>query len=152
MFRKADIILTIALIITGLGLSYFFTAGSEFGESVSISVNKEMVAEYSLLEDRTLVIQDGKITSSSDGTTSSETTASNEDTAKATSAGTAKLHDYNIISIKDGQVTISEADCPGGDCTRQGPISRTGETIVCLPHKVMIEITGGKKEYDTVSR
>ena len=48
----------------------------------------------------------------------------------------------NVLVIKDGKAYVSEADCPDGICKDYRPISYVGETIVCLPHKVVIEITG----------
>ncbi len=47
----------------------------------------------------------------------------------------------NIMEIQDGQVFVSEADCPDGLCVNTGKISKTGQTIICLPHKLVIEIT-----------
>ena len=35
-----------------------------------------------------------------------------------------------------------EADCPDLICVHHKPISRQGESIVCLPHKVIVEVTG----------
>lgn len=46
----------------------------------------------------------------------------------------------NTIVVEDGAVRISAADCPRGDCTRQRAISRPGEQIICLPHRLWIEI------------
>ena len=53
---------------------------------------------------------------------------------------------YNVVRIKDGQVSIAAADCPNGDCTRQRPIARPGEQLVCLPHRVWIEIEGSSPD------
>ena len=53
---------------------------------------------------------------------------------------------YNVVRIKDGQVSIAEADCPNGDCTRQRPISHPGEQLVCLPHRVWVEIEGSSPD------
>ena len=39
---------------------------------------------------------------------------------------------------------MTEADCPDGYCKRQGEISTEKETIVCLPHKLVVEIQGAK--------
>ena len=58
----------------------------------------------------------------------------------------------NKITIKNGQVSMSFSDCHGQDCVQQHSISRTGESIVCLPNKVMLEIQGGKSEYDSIAR
>ncbi len=46
----------------------------------------------------------------------------------------------NVIIIKDRQVYMNEADCPDGYCKRQGKISKENQTIVCLPHKLVVEI------------
>lgn len=53
-----------------------------------------------------------------------------------------KGNDYNIIIVKDGAVTVSDADCPDKICINHPSISKTGETIVCLPHKLSIRISG----------
>ena len=58
----------------------------------------------------------------------------------------------NKITIKNGHVSMSFSDCHGQDCIQQHSISRTGESIVCLPNKVMLEIQGGKSEYDSIAR
>lgn len=57
---------------------------------------------------------------------------------------------YNRFEIKDGIVTMMEADCPDQYCVKHAPINKESETIVCLPHKVVLEITSGeeKREVD----
>lgn len=47
---------------------------------------------------------------------------------------------HNRIRIKDGKVFMLEADCPDGYCKKQGKIVMEKETIVCLPHKLIVEI------------
>ena len=47
----------------------------------------------------------------------------------------------NTIVIEQGEVRISEADCPKQSCTHQKPISVPGEQLICLPHKLWVEIT-----------
>lgn len=49
-------------------------------------------------------------------------------------------HGYNTLCILGGEATVIEADCPGKDCTRFAPISRSGQSIICLPHKLNIYI------------
>ena len=46
----------------------------------------------------------------------------------------------NILNIQDGNVWISEANCPNQDCVKQGKISMNGEMLVCLPHRVTVSI------------
>ena len=49
----------------------------------------------------------------------------------------------NVLVIEDGKAYIREATCPGfQDCVMSGKKSIVGETIVCLPNEVVIEIVG----------
>ena len=49
---------------------------------------------------------------------------------------------HNVIGIYDGRAAILESDCPGEDCVHSGWISRVGRSIICLPNRVEIRITG----------
>lgn len=49
---------------------------------------------------------------------------------------------HNIIKIVDNKIAIIEADCPDKICLKPGYIGKVGETLVCLPHKVVVEIKG----------
>lgn len=51
-----------------------------------------------------------------------------------------RIGDTNVCEIKDGYVTMTEADCPDHLCMKQKRISKTGGTIVCLPNRVVLEI------------
>ena len=48
----------------------------------------------------------------------------------------------NIVEIKSGAVSVIAADCPDKICIRRGAIKNIGETIACVPHKLLIEIAG----------
>ena len=48
--------------------------------------------------------------------------------------------EINIVVIKDGVVTVSEANCRDQICVKSQSITRSGEIIVCLPHKFTVEI------------
>ena len=48
----------------------------------------------------------------------------------------------NIIKITDNKIGIIEADCPDKVCMNPKHIEKPGQSLVCLPHKVMIEIKG----------
>ena len=56
----------------------------------------------------------------------------------------------NHIVIQDNAVYMSDADCPDKLCVHTGTIHKTGETIVCLPHRVVVEITGTTDTFDAV--
>lgn len=51
----------------------------------------------------------------------------------------------NIIEIKGGKVHMTDSDCHNQDCVHQGTISRKNESIVCLPNKVVVSISGGEE-------
>ncbi|WKY46734.1 NusG domain II-containing protein [Eubacteriaceae bacterium ES3] len=51
---------------------------------------------------------------------------------------------FNTLSISGGHAEITEADCPDQICVRTYAISSPGETIVCLPHKLIVEIVSGE--------
>lgn len=58
----------------------------------------------------------------------------------------------NILEIKDGRIRMTDADCPDRLCLHEAAAGRTGETIVCLPHKLSVRILGGiPSEYDSIS-
>ena len=53
--------------------------------------------------------------------------------------------------IENGMAYVTDADCPDQVCIRMGKISKTGENIVCLPHKLVIQVEGDvgqESEYD----
>ena len=58
----------------------------------------------------------------------------------------------NKVTIKNGIVSMSFSDCHGQDCIHQGEINKSGEAIICLPNKVVLEISGDEAEYDTLSK
>lgn len=47
---------------------------------------------------------------------------------------------YNIVVIQNGVCTVTEADCRDGICVKHSAINKIGQSIVCLPHKLIIEI------------
>ena len=48
----------------------------------------------------------------------------------------------NRLVIENGTVRVTEADCPDALCVRHTPISRPGQSILCLPHRVAVTVTG----------
>ena len=46
----------------------------------------------------------------------------------------------NILQISGGKVWLMDADCPDKICVNTGKIQYPGQSIICLPHKVVIEI------------
>ena len=52
----------------------------------------------------------------------------------------------NVLVIEDGAAYMREANCPDkfskNGCVNTGKISYVGQTIVCLPNKIIVEIVG----------
>ena len=57
----------------------------------------------------------------------------------------------NTLVIEEGQAYMSEADCPDELCVKTGKVQYDGETIVCLPHKVVVTIKSDEKATVTES-
>lgn len=53
---------------------------------------------------------------------------------------------YNIIVIADGQVTMESASCPDKICVHHKAVSKNGESIICLPNEVFVEIESKKQK------
>lgn len=59
----------------------------------------------------------------------------------------------NVLIIKDGVAYMSEASCPDKLCMHMGKINQVGQSVICLPNRVVVEIKGdsSESEYDAVS-
>jgi len=51
-----------------------------------------------------------------------------------------KHGDYNRVTFEPKRVAITKANCSDQVCVRRGWIHKPGQTIVCLPHKLLIEV------------
>ena len=62
------------------------------------------------------------------------------------------INDTNCMVIKDGKVDMITGDCRDQICVNHKPISKNGETIVCLPNHIIVKILGGNEaELDAVT-
>jgi len=57
----------------------------------------------------------------------------------------------NVIEISNGKVRISDADCRDQICIKDGSINKPGDILVCLPHKVVVQIKGENSDTDVLS-
>lgn len=58
---------------------------------------------------------------------------------------------YNTVEIRSGYAVMQEADCRDQICVEHKHIHRVGETLVCLPHKLVVEIKGDSDgDFDAV--
>jgi hypothetical protein len=115
---KADLLLLGGILAVGcvLGLVLLLTRHS--GTQVQVRVDGEVVANYSLSENRTYEIQ-------------------------GVNGGT------NLLVIENGEAWVEEASCPDGLCQNMGKIRQSGQSVICLPNKVVVEICSDGEESDT---
>lgn len=60
---------------------------------------------------------------------------------------------YNQIRIEDGKVWMEEADCHDQICVDTREAVRPGESIVCLPNRVIVRVEGsGEQEVDSIAQ
>ncbi len=110
LFRN-DLIFIAVLLLVVSGIGLCFYLFRGEGDKVVVTVDGKQYGTYSLTEDVTVEIRTGE-------------------------AG----EELNVLVIKDGQAYVEKATCPDGICAGHKPISREGESIVCLPHKVVITV------------
>jgi len=61
---------------------------------------------------------------------------------------------YNLVEVRDGRIRMLEADCRDRICLGVGWVEAPGRAIICLPHRVVVRVTGkrgGKGKVDTVT-
>lgn len=122
MMKAGDIILLVLLVILS------------FLPVIIFSIN----TASSGVEDHTAVI-------SADGEVIYEMTLA-DDGETETYEYTSEEGHQNIVVREGTEVEIHDANCTDQLCVRQGSISGVGETIVCLPHRVVVEITSENNE------
>ena len=118
---RNDIILIICLLlIAAIGIFYLFGL-REKGDSVKVTVDGKIYGTYSL------------------GKTITEDIYTGKDNGH-----------LNRLVIKDGKAYMETATCPDGICVAHNPIFRDGESIVCLPNKVVITVITKNNDIDVV--
>ena len=108
---KNDLIFIVALLLAFSLIGLAFYFFRGEGDTVTVEVDGKVYGVYSLTEDRTVEIRTGE-----------------------------HEEELNRLVIKDGKAFVEAATCPDGICAAHKPILREGESIVCLPHKVVITV------------
>lgn len=49
---------------------------------------------------------------------------------------------FNKLVISNGSARIESADCPDKLCVKRGFVKNAGQTVICLPHRVVVTIEG----------
>lgn len=118
LWKKADGLLILLILMVAVLAVGWQYLKGKQGEQAVVTVDGILYGSYSLEQDRQIQIE------SDDGA------------------------NRNVLRISDGTAWMEEADCPDKICVEHKPIHRVGESIVCLPHKVVVEI----KNSDGVSK
>lgn len=56
-----------------------------------------------------------------------------------------------VVSVENRRVRIAKDPSPRQYCVKQGWLSHAGETALCLPNQVSVELAGAVKRYDSLS-
>ena len=111
---KNDIILVFSILVLALVCFLIFKACAKEGRYAVITVGGEIYKTVSL------------------------------DTDCVTEVVTGERGEYkNTVTVKDGRVSVTYANCPDGICEKHRKIKYDGESIVCLPHKLTVTVEGG---------
>lgn len=109
--KRNDIIFIVALLlIAAVGVLYLFVFRSG-GNVVKVTVDGDLYGIYNMSQNITEDIRTGENGKNS-----------------------------NKLIIKDGKAYIESASCPDGICVSHRPIFRDGESIVCLPNRVVVTV------------
>ncbi len=123
--KKADWILIICILCFAGGLALWLTirknADSENKEkTVIITIDGKIYRKCSLTENETLSLPTG-----------------------------VEGSENSILVIEEGSCYMESASCPDQICVKHKPIQAVGESIICLPYKIIVTIEGnGEAEYD----
>ncbi len=128
--KKADIILMAVCIFLAILLGIFLTLGTGTGNTVTVSYDGEVIAATALNSQRELYCL----------ITYSEAGAVREYMEQCPAIP--ENGSYNILHITDGVVTMEASDCKDQICVGHKPIAKNRENIICLPHKLVVEIAG----------
>lgn len=108
---KNDVVLAVVITLLATAGLLLFNFLKTQGDYVCVKIDGEEKYRYSLSENVDTVIYTGENNSGE-----------------------------NRLIIENGVAYISEANCPDKICVGHRPVSNVNESIVCLPHKVVIEI------------
>ena len=59
---------------------------------------------------------------------------------------TIHINKENILKIENHKIRMISATCPDHLCIKQGTINKKGQSIICLPHKLIVEVVSGDEK------
>lgn len=112
---RNDVLLIVALLLAAALGWLCLVVFRAPGDVVTVTVDGDVYGVYSLSQDITEDIHTG------------------EDASQ-----------HNRLVIRDGKARIETATCPDGICAAHRAVFRDGESIVCLPHGVVVTVTAAQ--------
>ncbi len=113
--KKQNLVwILIFTVLAAGGLLWYFSLGHGVGTVAVVSVNGEQLERIDLSKVR-----------------------------KAYDLDITTEYGHNIVHVEPGAISVSEADCPDQICVFQGKLTGSGIPIICMPHRLVIEIEGG---------
>lgn len=109
---RNDILLIVVLVLVATVGCVCLPLLRGSGDTVTVTVDGEVYGVYPLSKEHTEDIRTGE-----NGT------------------------QLNRLIIRDGKALVETATCPDGICAAHRAIQHNGESIVCLPHRVVITVT-----------
>ena len=122
--KKADILVIILIVIASF-LIYFFT--------------NKLSKEDANISKKVVITVDGKIFKEVPLT---------KNTYEKIDINT--VYGKNEVIIEKGEVHMHESNCQDKICMKMGKISIPGDSIICLPNRVMVKIVADKKSHDSL--
>lgn len=136
--RRADLILISVCLLTAVLLSVYFILHREPGSTVVLSCDGVELAAISLPES---------------GTTYYLVRRTKQGASVEKHEGYPELpttEGFNLFVITDGSVKMEAADCKDQICVHHRPITSVGESVICLPHRLAVEITDGADDNESI--
>lgn len=148
--RRADICLMAFFLLLALGSFAWAAMSRKEGQSLRISCDGEVIEEVALAQRERHDPAGAARGSASEtaryclllyvnGRASCEWYGDRSDLAAAVSEG----NSYNLLAVSGARVWMEAANCRDQICVHHIPIAGGGESIICLPHKLAVEIVGG---------
>lgn len=143
---KADILLAAGCLLAAAVLTVCLFIDHEEGQILRISYDGETVLE---VEWKTHTWGDGEHTGS-DGVIYYLITYGEEGAVSARYEerpdDPEEMH-YNLVYISAENVRMEAADCKDQICVHHRPVSSGAESIICLPHRLVVEVApDGRRE------
>ena len=149
---KADICLLSGMAVAALFLFLFFRLQSVAGSYMEISCDGVLLLQeplfgqeagyYLLVEDRGTKAEDGLEQIGVMQMKLIELPEAEWEESAEQIIAEYQSDAYNILLCQDGVVRMIQSSCPDQICVHHKAVSTVGENIICLPHKIVVEITG----------